>query len=130
VTGGGGKLSDSGTRTVRQNNINLSDRIGFSADTSTNIASGVITISGNRYSVDTQSSAATDDLDTINGGLPDQLLVLGAYDSARTVVVKDGTGNLKLEGDCSLDNAEDRIVLIANYDGTVWHEVSRSNNGA
>ena len=50
-----------------------------------------------------------------------------AASGSRTVVVEDGT-NLKLAGDCTLDNAEDTITLIKS--GSAWHEVSRSNNGA
>jgi hypothetical protein len=54
--------------------------------------------------------------------------VLRAADSARTVVAKDGTGNLKLVGDFSLNNAEDRLTLRS--DGTNLYELARSDSGA
>lgn len=92
------------------------------------IASGAITKTKSIHTVDTEAAAATDDLDTINGGADGDLLVLRAANSARTVVCKDGTGNLKLAGDFSLDNTEDTITLL--FDGTNWHELSRSDNGA
>lgn len=93
------------------------------------IAAGVITVAvSNDIAVDTEASAASDDLDTINGTVHGQIIVIRAADSARTVVIKDDTGNLRLEGDCTLDNASDRIVLRSN--GTTLHELSRSNNGS
>ena len=101
------------------------------------ISSGVLVITGtvasinknlSRINVDTESSAATDDLDTITGGVSGDILILAAVNSARTVVCKNGTGNMILAGDFSMDNANDRIVLM--YEGTTWFELSRSDNGA
>ncbi len=96
------------------------------------IATGAITATGSYTIVDTEASAATDDLDTITIGggasIAGATIILRAANTARTVVCKDGTGNLKLAGDFSLDNTEDTIMLI--YDGTNWLEVSRSDNGA
>lgn len=91
------------------------------------IAAGVITITGSRHVVDTQSDAATDDLDTINGGIDGQTLVLCAANSARDVVVTEA-GNLKLAGGSfTLDNTEDTIMLVRK--GSAWLELCRSNNG-
>lgn len=93
------------------------------------IASGVITPTGSRHNVDTESDAASDDLDTITATSRDgMILILSANNAARTVTAKDGTGNLVLAGDFAMDNTEDRLVL--QCDGTNWYELSRSNNGA
>lgn len=95
------------------------------------IASGVITATHSYHTVDTESDAASDDLVTINGGsVSGQRLTIRAADSARTVVAKDGSGNLTLAGDFSMDNAEDTLELIYDQTGTQWLETSRSNNGA
>lgn len=96
---------------------------------STTISGGVITLNSAFQAVDTESAAATDDLDTINGGTNGQLLILRAANSARTVVVKDGTGNIQCAGDMSLDNAQDTITLLYDVAG-YWVELARSNNGA
>jgi hypothetical protein len=96
-------------------------------DTSATIAGGVITAGSSFMTVDTQGGGATDDLDTINGGTDGDILILQAADSSRTVVVKDGTGNLNLTSDFSLDHVNDKIMLI-NIGGSTWDEVSRSNN--
>jgi hypothetical protein len=53
-------------------------------------------------------------------------LIIVAANSARTVVAKDGTGNLRLNGDFSLDHQNDTLTLIHN--GSNWLEVSRSDN--
>jgi len=94
------------------------------------IATGVVTIIGSRHTIDTEADAATDDLDTINGGLDGMRLQLRAADSTRTVIVKDGTGNIDCSGDFSLTAAQDRIIL--EYDtslgGGTWCEISRSDN--
>jgi len=90
------------------------------------ISSGVIEVSTNYHIVDTEGDAASDDLDTINGGKLGQLLTLVVADGARTVVMKDGTGNLKLSGDFSLNGTDDAITLL--YTGSYWVEVSTANN--
>ncbi len=90
------------------------------------IASGVITAGRSYISVDTESAAATDDLVTINGGAEGDVLIVRATHDARTIVLKDGTGNLRLAGDFSLDSVNDRILL--QHDGTNWLEISRSDN--
>lgn len=92
------------------------------------IAAGAITTTSGLCIVDTEAAAASDDLDTINGGVDGMILVIRAANSARTVVAKDGTGNMKLAGDFSLDNAEDTLIMIS--DATNWYELSRSDNGA
>jgi hypothetical protein len=87
-----------------------------------------VTATGNIHTIDTEADAASDDLDTISGTAAGQLLIISAADGARTVVAKDGTGNLKLVGDFSMDNAEDRLFLISN--GTNLFELGRNDSGA
>jgi hypothetical protein len=98
------------------------------------IASGAVSVDtvGTNFiylEVDTESAAASDDLDTISGGRHGQLLLVKAYDNARTVVVKDSTGNLALSADMSLSHVTDTLLLISSG-GTVWRELSRSDNAA
>jgi len=105
---------------------------GFPAPTELTIASGVVTVTETQkfcfHSVDTEGDAATDDLDTISGGNPGEIVILQAEDGARDVVCKDGV-NLKLAGDFTMDHTEDKIQLICISAG-VWHELTRSGNGA
>jgi hypothetical protein len=92
------------------------------------IAAGAIAVGGySYYAVDTEASAATDDLTTITGGtFAGQRLVLRASNGSRDVVLKDATGNLRLAGDFTLTNGQDRIEL--EWDGATWIELSRSDN--
>jgi hypothetical protein len=90
------------------------------------IATGAITITGNSVRVDTEGAAASDDLDTINGGKDGDIIVVCAANAGRTVVMKDATGNMQLAGDFSLGETEDTITLRKL--GSAWHEISRSLN--
>ncbi len=93
------------------------------------ISSGSITLTNGFHNVDTQGAAASDDLDTLNSSATEgSVVVLKAADSARTVVLKDGTGNLRLAGDFSMDNNRDTITLI--YKDSVWMELARGDNGS
>lgn len=99
------------------------------------IASGAVTISDSYHTVDTEAAAATDDLNTVT--LPayavphiGHILVLRAANSSRTVVCKDGTGNMKLAGDMTLDNTEDTLTLLWSGNVNGWLEIARSSNGA
>jgi hypothetical protein len=90
------------------------------------INSGQITVTQSVHTVDTEGDAATDDLDTINGGSTGSILVLKSVLGSRHVVLKDGTDNLRLNGDCELGTSNDTITLMKV--STVWREMSRSLN--
>lgn len=91
------------------------------------IASGVITVAKGYARIDTEANAATDDLDTITAGTnvgAGSILVCRAENTARVVTLKDGTGNLHLNGDYAMSATDRTITLI--YDGTNWREIARS----
>ena len=60
------------------------------------IATGTITETnvGSDYLLDTEGAAATDDLDTINGGNDGEIICLGLVSAARKVNIKHNTGNI------------------------------------
>lgn len=87
------------------------------------ISSGVITPTNMHHSVDTESDAASDDLDTITAPASFplfNLLIIRPADDARSVVVKHNVGNIILSGgaDITLDDVTDHLLLF--YDGTQW----------
>ncbi len=97
------------------------------------IATGAVTTTGpGTFSVDTEADAATDDLDTITAtNMADgDVVILKAADSARTVVIKNGTGNINCGADVTLDNALDRAMLQYDLGATAWVLVSSNSNGA
>ena len=97
-------------------------------NTTLTIATGAVTATTSFHAIDTEAAGATDDLDTISGGQTGQVLYIHAANGARDVVAKDGTGNLKLASDFTMNNTEDMLTLI--FDGTNWLELARSDNGA
>ena len=92
------------------------------------VSSGSITPGYLYHIVDTEADAATDDLDTVVGTsmLEGDILTLRSVTSARVTTVKDGAGNLQLNGDFALSNDKDVIQILWN--GSSWQEVSRSDN--
>jgi hypothetical protein len=100
----------------------------YSAPTMLTIASGVITITQDSHRIETEGGAASDNLDTINGGTDGKVILLRAYDTTHTVVVKNGTGNIRCGTDMSLDSQEDTITLVYAGNISVWLELSRANN--
>ena len=56
------------------------------------------------------------------------MLLITAQSGSRTIVAKDGTGNLRLNGDFSLDHGQDALLLM--YVSTFWIEVCRSDNAS
>lgn len=90
------------------------------------IASGAITVTQTMHSVDTESDASNDDLDTINGGETGDILILTSAANNRTVLVKDGTGNLRLAADFALNHTQDTITLLKREN--IWIQISASDN--
>lgn len=105
-------------------------KLRFEVAASLTISSGAVTASRSNHKIDTQGAAASDDLDTINGGVDGYMLAIRAANTARTVVVKHGTGNIYLNNaaDFSLDNTEKTVLLIFN--GTYWIGIGLSGGGS
>jgi hypothetical protein len=92
------------------------------------IASDTISVGDySYYALDTEASAATDNLATITGAtFAGQRLVLKAATSTRDVVLVE-TGNLRLNAtSITLDHAQDRVEL--EWDGTNWVLISFMDN--
>lgn len=89
------------------------------------ISGGAITPTGTMTKVETEGAAASDDLDTINGGYAGRLLILEAYSGSHDVVVKHGTGNIYLSGaaDVTLDSRRDKLMLVYTTEGT-WNALA------
>ncbi len=94
------------------------------APTTLTIVSGEITRTQRRHKIETELQAATDDLDTINGGADGDEIILRAVSDSRTVVVKNGTGNIAMSGDFSLDDDTDALHLWYNGDTSKWNRIS------
>ncbi len=134
---GGGSLANivedtspqlGGTLDCQTNNLTNMGTLSMGDRTVLTIASGVVTATTSYHQIDTESAGSSDDLDTINGGTIGDILIITATSSSRTIVIKDATGNIQLNGDFSLTHTQDTAGFI--YNGTNWLEIMRSNNGA
>jgi hypothetical protein len=114
--------------TVDENDVSTFSKPALKDGGELTISSGVITVTSAHHSVDTEGDASTDDLDTINGGTTEnQLLVIRAANSTRDVVLKDNTGNLRLNGDFTLTHTTDTILLMWIESQSLWAELSRTD---
>jgi hypothetical protein len=97
--------------------------LSLKAATTLTISGGIITATQNYHRVDTQSSAATDDLDTITAAAAEGFVLrLRANNTARTVVIKHGTGNISCPGgqDITLDTNGVIVDLVYDDDIDLW----------
>jgi len=92
------------------------------------IASGVITPTGVNHTVDTESNAASDDLDTITAGDNGQLLILRTENDARDVVIKHGTGNIQTPAGQDITISDTQHSIFLQYDTALsaWTVLSYS----
>lgn len=93
------------------------------------IAAGVISPKSSWLQVDTEASAAADDLDTITPPIAGMgaMIYINCAASARAVTLKNRTGNLLLPADVALNHPADVAVLM--WAGSSWILVSQANNG-
>jgi hypothetical protein len=96
--------------------------LSLQAKTELTIASGAVTVTRGFHTIDTEGDAASDDLDTINGGEDGAVLVIRPVHTDRTVVVKHNTGNIVLQSgaDITLDDSTDKCTLIYDADLAKW----------
>ena len=94
--------------------------------TKLNISGGTITVTRSCHTVDTEGGAASDALTTITGGVNGDILILSAFNNARTVVVTDGVASIRCAGNFSLNHSKDMIMFQKR--GNTWNEISRSDN--
>lgn len=98
--------------------------LALSAAVELTIASGAVakTASKSHFTIDTESDAASDDLDSITGGSSGDVLFVHPASAARTVVLKHAVGANKIAcpdaRDISLAEGTDWAILV--NDGTQW----------
>jgi parallel beta-helix repeat protein len=96
--------------------------------TDVTIASGVITASRPYHRLHPESGT-TDDIDTITPPYDSKFLLLHSYSATYSITVKDGTGNIDINGDCTLSDPTHTLYLMYDDNIEKWVEVSRSQVG-
>jgi hypothetical protein len=88
------------------------------------VVASTITITGSHHYIFSPTVA---NLNTINGGVEGDILILRGDVGSAIITAKDNTTNLRLAGNFAINNPTDTMVLL--FDGTNWLELARSNNG-
>jgi len=105
---------------VRDNELFLKENILLEdADELTINAGRSVTITKSYHAIDTLADAATDNLDTIAGVAEGRIVILCAEHTDRTVVLRNGIGNLILGADISLDDTNKHVALICDAAGNM-----------
>jgi len=102
---------------IRDNQLFLKENILLEEADELTINAGAVTATKSYHAIDTEADAAEDDLDTIAGVAEGRILYLRAAHTDRTVILKNGTGNLVLGTDIYLDNDVKHVALICDADG-------------
>jgi hypothetical protein len=110
-----------------QQGLITAGHMSLSGSTMLTIAGDIVTITKAFHSLETEAGAASDNLYTIYGGLPGDILILKPVNASHVVTMKDGGGNLALNGDYVMSSLNHTITLL--YSGTTWMELARSANG-
>lgn len=84
------------------------------------ISGGEIDITNSYHLIDTQGAAASDELDTINGDLQGDLLVLRIVSNSRVVTLKHNTGNIFFTSGADITLTSVNQVIILFRAGSVW----------
>jgi hypothetical protein len=118
-----GSLTDVKTRLA----VSLADDgdLRLTGSSTLTIASGVVTATNNYHKIDTEAAAASDTLDTIDGGVDGMVLVICLANSARAVIVGHNTGNIYLMGGrtVTMATANDFILLVYSSALSKWRGI-------
>lgn len=112
----GGEFSTGG-------DLSVADFLNLGAQEALTIASGAVSPTKSYTTIATEAAASTDDLETINGGVTGDILILTATAAAETITVKNGTGNIVLVSDFVMAGTWDTLALIKR--GSNWIELFR-----
>lgn len=121
----------SGTETLTNKDLVSVDELNFKDETELTISSGTVALTQTVHRIDTESDAATDDLDTITGGQIGDIIIIRPASDSRDVVVKHahGANQFSLNGavDFTMDSGYDSLVLIFTPNSE-WQEIGRSSD--
>ena len=114
---------------LKSNNLTINNKLNTQPNSAT-ISSGAIAYTGAYMVVDTEGAAATDDLDTINGGSDGDIVIIRQAEPTRDITIKHVTGNIATttNTDVSFVDSNDSIVLQYSAINSVWNEITRASN--
>lgn len=122
---------DSAIGNIRDGAIDF-HQLNLGSFSSKTISSGAISVNtalGDRtlVTVDTESSAATDDLDTITGSVTGDVLILKIANNSRIVTLVQGSGNIVTWNDKNVILTDTNMLAILCYNGSNWLVLPTNN---
>lgn len=99
----------------------LGQSLALTAPTELTIATGAVTVTQSVHTIDTESDASSDNLDTISGSVANQLYLIKPASAARTVVIRDAatsSGNIYTPHARAISLAESTDWALLISDGT------------
>lgn len=112
------------------NGVQAFDQLNVGTSSEVTISSGAISISKTRHRVDTEGNAATDLLDTINGGAEGDVLELSLENAGRLVTVRHNAGNIWLAAAVDINLTSVYQTLRLRYTGTKWVDATEAVTAA
>lgn len=114
-----GTVTNLVTRLARS--LSGTGNLDFTTSTGLTISSGSVTPTQNWHTVDTESAAATDDLDTIvaTNATDGFVLYLRQSNNARDVTIKHNTGNIYCPGSVDIVLTDTTQIVAFIYDATL-----------
>ncbi len=96
------------------------------------IATGVITVTNARHTVDTESDAASDDLVTISGTVAGETFILSANNTARSIVLKNGSDNIicATGDDITLEETYQAVLCVSDGTNVTAYPLFSSGGGS
>lgn len=112
--------------------ISDAGNLNFASATTLTISSGGVTATQNYHLITTEGAAASDDLDTISGGVAGMVVFMKTSDSTKDVIIKHNTGNILCSGSADLTLSTNYDLAIMIYDGTLskWVALALTASGA
>lgn len=113
--------------TREHSGFSLTGPLALGSPSELTISSGAITVTTSYHRVDTEGDAASDNLDTINGGVAGMLLVVRTAHDDRDVQILHGTGNILLDGSTDRTLTVTGMTFHCIYDSILgkWLELPR-----
>ncbi len=107
------------------------DQLFLDAGSELTIATGAITVTNARHTVDTESDAGSDDLVTISGTSAGELFILSAIHTDRSIVLKNGSGNIicATGADITLEETYQAVLCISDGTNVTAYTLFGSGSG-
>lgn len=118
---GNSTTADNATVDCDDGTIKTNGKVNLSAGSELTVSSNAVTATKSRHSVTAASATA---LNTIDGYVSGDILILCGTSAGVAVTVTDGAGNIQCGTNVVLDSANDWIQLL--YDGSNWQKISSS----